>query len=213
MKYLNKYNESEVSIFSQDIKNLIPANLEIVTSNGDFVLKNSDLMINGDLIQIAYYHNTPSESGDPLSDGEPDYLEFDIHFNKNVNGIKLLVDITYGDAMVSEFSIEVPNKLNIIHYTGIRSKYDPETSFGFSDKSIDSLVDFFNSFNHGIKLTSNDLNFLDKDVDSSDGLIDEELEENIQSAGAILSNSAKICCFNSMPSGMASMIRSQWFNC
>ena len=50
MKYLNKYNESEVSIFSQDIKNLIPANLEIVTSNGDFVLKNSDLMINGDLI-------------------------------------------------------------------------------------------------------------------------------------------------------------------
>ncbi len=167
MKHLIKYNESDnISIFSQDVKKVIPKELKIVTSNGDFILKNTDLMINGDLVQIVYYHNTPSKSGDPLSDGEPDYLEFDLHFNKNVNGIKILVDITYGDAMVSEFSIEVPNKVNIIHYTGIRSKYDPETIFSFSDESIHNLVEFFNSFSHGIKLTTNDLNFLDKDNDS-----------------------------------------------
>ena len=123
-------------------------------------------MLNGDLIQMAYYQNTPEESGDVLSDGEPDYLEFDIHIDKNERGIKLLVDITYGDSMVCEFSIEAPNKINVIHYTGINSKYDPDTHFGFTDETINDLVKLFNSFNHGLKLTSDDFNFIDKDLDS-----------------------------------------------
>lgn len=106
------------------------------------------------------------EPNDVTNDGEPDLLEFDIHFVKNERGIKLLVDITYGDTMAYEFSIESPNKININHYTGIGSLYDSETHFGFTDESISDLIKFFNSFNHGIKLTSKDLAFLDHHKDS-----------------------------------------------
>ena len=164
-KHIKKYNEG-TSIFNQEIKNFFPDKIYLSKTNGDWELDKKDIMLNGDLIQMAYYQNTPEESGDVLSDGEPDYLEFDIHIDKNERGIKLLVDITYGDSMVCEFSIEAPNKINVIHYTGINSKYDPDTHFGFTDETINDLVKLFNSFNHGLKLTSDDFNFIDKDLDS-----------------------------------------------
>ena len=94
------------------------------------------------------------------------FLEFDIHTSRNERGIKLNVDITYGDSMASEFSIESPNKINVIHYTGINSKYDPKTYFGFTDETINDLVNLFNSFNQDFKLTSDDFKFIDKDPDS-----------------------------------------------
>ena len=168
VKHIKKYNEitNSTSIFSQEIKNFFPDKIYLSTTDGDWELDKKDIMLNGDLIQMAYYQNTPEESGDVLSDGEPDYLEFDIHIDKNERGIKLLVDITYGDSMVCEFSIEAPNKINVIHYTGINSKYDPDTHFGFTDETINDLVKLFNSFNHGLKLTSDDFNFIDKDLDS-----------------------------------------------
>lgn len=164
MRHLKVFNESEgVSIFSQEIKNFFPDKIYISTTHGDWELDKNDLMLNGDLIQMAYYHNPSKESNDALSDGEPAYLEFDIHIDRNERGIKLLVDITYGDSMVSEFSIEAPNKINVIHYTGINSKYDPETYFGFTDETINDLVNLFNSFNHGLELSSDDFKFIDKD--------------------------------------------------
>ena len=164
MRHLKVFNESEgVSIFSQEIKNFFPDKIYISTTHGDWELDKNDLMLNGDLIQMAYYHNPSKESNDALSDGEPAYLEFDIHIDRNERGIKLLVDITYGDSMVSEFSIEAPNKINVIHYTGINSKYDPETYFGFNDETINDLVNLFNSFNHGLELSSDDFKFIDKD--------------------------------------------------
>ena len=164
MRHLKIFNESEgVSIFSQEIKNFFPDKIYISTTHGDWELDKNDLMLNGDLIQMAYYHNPSKESNDALSDGEPAYLEFDIHIDRNERGIKLLVDITYGDSMVSEFSIEAPNKINVIHYTGINSKYDPETYFGFTDETINDLVNLFNSFNHGLELSSDDFKFIDKD--------------------------------------------------
>ena len=58
------------------------------------------------------------------------------------------------------------NKINIVHYTSVGSKYDSETHWGFTHESIDDLVKFFNAFNHGIELTSEDLNFLDENYDS-----------------------------------------------
>ena len=99
-------------------------------------------------------------------------LEFDIHFVKNDRGIKLLVDITYGDHMACEFSIETPNKINIIHYSGVGAKYDSETHWGFSDESIRDLVKFFNAFEHGISITEEDLSFLDEKYDSYQHNID-----------------------------------------
>ena len=164
-KHIKKYNEG-TSIFSQEVKKFFPDKIYLATTHGDWEFEKKDLMLNGDLIQMAYHHNPSEDSKDVLSDGEPDFLEFDIHTAKNERGIKLLVDITYGDSMVSEFSIEAPNKINVIHYTGINSKYDPETYFGFTDETINDLVKLFNSFNHGLKLTSNDFKFIDKDPDS-----------------------------------------------
>ena len=167
MRHLKPFNRSRhVSIFNQEVKNFFPDKIYLVTTQGDWVLDKKDLMLNGDLIQMSYYHNPSEKSNDVLSDGDPAYLEFDIHFNKNERGIKLLVDITYGDAMASEFSIEAPNKINVIHYTGVNSKYDPKTHFGFTDKTINDLVNLFNSFNHGLKLTPADLKFIDKYHDS-----------------------------------------------
>ena len=205
-RHIKKYNES-TSIFSQDVKNFFPDKIYLSTNNGDWDLDKMDLMLNGDLIQMAYYHNPSGKSNDgdlvevdidksqklpqsqsqnkleldsesnvDLISGEPHYLQFDIHTNKNERGIKLLVDITYGDSMASEFSIEYTTtgatastgetKINVIHYTGINSKYDPETYFGFTDETINDLVNLFNSFNHDFKLTSDDFKFIDKDPDS-----------------------------------------------
>lgn len=171
MKHLKRFFEHGISYFDQNIKRVIPNKLEIVTDNGNYSLTRCDLMLNGDLIEIVYYHNTPSKNnGDVLVDGEPDYLDFDIHVMKKNNGmesnpdtLRLDVDITYGDAMVSEFSIEMPNKVDVIHYTGKGSKYDPDTFFGFTDESLDSLVSFFNSF--GFKLSKEDFKFIDKEND------------------------------------------------
>jgi hypothetical protein len=173
MKYLKKFNEHQISIFDQAWKTLLPDKLNIITSTGDWELKKKDVIINNNLIQITYYQNTVDKSGSVTSDGEPDYLCFDIHLTKNNTGetanpdkLKLLVDITYGDAMVSEFTIEAPNKINVVHYTSIGSKYDPKTMFAFTDDSIGDLINFLNRMSPNYKLTYTDFNFLDSDPKS-----------------------------------------------
>ena len=172
---------NDISIFQQDwFEKLLPDTFKIVShpnlkklnSDGtlsdidtlkkEYTLEKNDCTIDNDLVQFNYYQNTVKKPGDVIDDGEPDILEFDIHFVKNESGIKLLVDITYGDNMSYEFSIETPNKINVIHYTGIGSKYDSETHLGFTHESIKDLVKFFNAFNHGIELTEKDLSFLDE---------------------------------------------------
>lgn len=173
MKYLKKFKElnENISIFNQEWKKLIPKELTILTSNGEFPMKLVDLMINGngDLMQIAYYHS--SFNDDPnavLDDGEPDYLEFDICFTKHddVKLLRMLIDITYGDSMMFEFTVEPPNKIDVAHYNGIGSKYDPETFFSFDDESLEKLVDLLNKFSKHLKLSVDDFKFLDKEEDS-----------------------------------------------
>jgi hypothetical protein len=162
MKYLKRFNEN-ISIFNFDIwKSYLPNDLEIITNSGNWILKKSDVnLLNQNDIQISYHQNAPQNSG------EPNYLEFDIHIVKENSGyvsnsknLKFDVDITYGDTMVSEFSIELPNKVSVIHYTGKCSLYDPDSFFGFSNKSLNELVNFFNRF--GFKISSNDLSFIDE---------------------------------------------------
>jgi hypothetical protein len=168
---IDTLQESRISTFSQDIKSLLPKSIDLINSD-QHKLELKDVMLNGDLIQIAYYHNKFEETGDALSDGEPDYLEIDIHTLKDNDGTKanpdtlrLNIDITYGDSMMFSFTIDKDNGLNVHHYDGINSKYDPESQFYFSDDTIKDLVEFFNRFDD-YQLTPKDFTFLDSDPNS-----------------------------------------------
>ena len=130
-------------------------------------------MLNGDLIQISYFQNTAAEKNDVSADGEPDYLCIDIHTIKendgseaNGNRLRLNIDITYGDAMIFSFTIEEPNKVEPHHYTGIGSMHETETEFHFTDRSLEDLIKFFNSFSDRYNLTKEDFKFLDGDKNS-----------------------------------------------
>lgn len=168
---IDKLDES-ISTFSQDIKSLLPENLNLITTNGQFELELKDVMLNGDLIQIVYYHNTFEKSGESSSDGEPDYLEIDIHTLKDNDGTKsnpdtlrLNIDLTYGDSMMFSFTIDKAKGLKVHHYNGVDSKYDPESTFYFSDDTIKNLVEFFNRFDD-YQLTQKDFTFIDSDPNS-----------------------------------------------
>ena len=174
MKYLKRYNEHEnLSIFGEEWKKLLPKKLTIITQNGEFELVNStgkknepddrpDIVVNGVGSEInAYYYQKAK-----LPSSEPDSLSIDMYLNKNENGIKILVSIIYGESSMSEFSLEAPNKVDVIGYDGIGSLYDPKSFFAFTDESIKELIYFFNSFNNGLKLTTNDFTFLDNKKDS-----------------------------------------------
>ena len=155
--------EGKISIFDQEwFEKMLPEEMEIVSLEDRYILKKNDCTISGDLCQFNYWHAALDEK----ENGEPCTLEFDLHFMKNESGIKIIADITYGDNMACEFSLEAPDKINVIHYTGIGSKYDPDTHWGFSDRSISQLVDFFNSFDHGIRISEKDLSFIDEHPDT-----------------------------------------------
>ena len=137
----------------------------VINYKGDFFkFKKSNIMLHSDMIQITYSSvpgdvKTSTKKGDIW--GSPDTLEFDIYFAKEDN-IVLNIDITYGDAMVCEFSVEVPNKIKVIQYTSYHSKFDPSnTVFGFDDDSLESFVKFLNNFS-GMKLKKEDFKFLDQ---------------------------------------------------
>jgi GMP synthase-like glutamine amidotransferase len=165
-------NNGRISIFDKEAwQKFLPKKLKLVTNNGNFELQQTDLTINGDLLQIIWYQNTVKGPNDANKDGEPDTIQFDVHMVKTNNGsesnpdnLKLNIDITYGDAMVSAFSISIPGEIVVSHYTGFGSKYDPDTEFGFEDETIKQLVEFFNRF--GFTLDSKDFTFIDKYKDT-----------------------------------------------
>jgi len=175
MKYINSFNKSNTSnhfsILDSHIKDLLPKRMSIYTQGGggdgggSFELKLSVVTREVDILRVTYSQNNMENcDGDVTADGEPDNLEFDIHFYDNDSGLKINVDVTYGDAVISSFSIEKPDKVTVIHYTGFGSHIDPETHYGLSDDSIKDLIKFFRGF--GFKLKSKDFAFLDKYPDS-----------------------------------------------
>jgi hypothetical protein len=186
MRYLKRFNENDSNnIFDVDWSKFLPETLSIITDNGEFKLerkegktigtKHSTDVINlMNCIQISYKHNTiDSKYGDVTADGEPNYLEFDITLVKDNDGshtnpsnLRLNIELTYGDAMVYHFTINKPNKVKVVHYTGKDSLYDSETYFGFTDESLQELINFFNSF--GFETKPDDFKFMDSDLDSYD---------------------------------------------
>lgn len=156
---------------------MLPKQLTIITLNGRFILKLTDdpssfiSIIGPDQVQITYRHNTMEENnGDACHDGEPDYLEFDLSLSKindgteaNAKNLKIDVDITYGDAMVSEFSISQPNNVNVTYYTGPGATNVKSSMFGFSHESLSELIKFFNRF--GFNLDVKSFKFIDEHLD------------------------------------------------
>lgn len=172
MKYLKSYEnrifgKNYVSILDEDIEKYLPQKMDIYTmggggdGGGNYKLKLDAVTREIDILRVPYSQNTPENTGgDVTADGEPDTLEFDIHFIHLDSKLKINVDLTYGDSMVSSFSLEQPNKINVNHYTGLGSNIDPESHFGLCGESIKGLVLFFNRF--GFQLHEKDFTFLDK---------------------------------------------------
>lgn len=179
MKYLKLYEdfENRISILNVEAwKKLLPKKLTIINDNGDWELELSNVNnIGGDNIQIDYYQNTPTKNGgDVLADGEPDYLGIEIITVKDNDGthanskdLRINVNINYGDAMVSQFSIdEKNNEVNVSYYTGKGSMHDPNSNFSFKDDSLKELINFFNRFSDRLKLSLDDFTNIDQDPNS-----------------------------------------------
>jgi hypothetical protein len=184
MKYLKRFNESfpgdnieatisNGNIFANDDvrklkvtstiydpawEKLLPETMTIYYHDKNYSFKKGNIMLLGDLIEIGYDSNPENPWGCP------DLLEFDIYFTKDndSNKIRMTVDITYGDLMACEFSLEAPNKINVIEYTSYHSKFDPSnTAFALENESLDAFISFLNKFD-GIKISREDTKFLDK---------------------------------------------------
>jgi len=164
---LGKSNESNnVSLVDPNFRDFLPQTIEIITSNGEYTLELSDVQMTFPKLWVAYHHSTPEKTGDVLTDGEPDYLGFDFNFQKVNDTFEINVENTYGDAMMFEFKLTPPNEVKVGHYNGVNSKFDPDYSFAYSEKSIKDLIDFFNRFTIGFELSREDFNFLDSRKDS-----------------------------------------------
>ena len=176
MKYLKSFENKEhtkghFSILYSDIKNLLPKKVSIYTmggggdGGGNYDLTIGEITRETDILRVCYDQNTVNKTGgDVTADGEPDLLEFDMHFYDQNGKLKINVDVSYGDAMISSFSLEKPNKVNVIHYTGFGSNVDPDTHYGICDDSIKDFIKFFNSF--GFTLNPKDFSFIDKYPDT-----------------------------------------------
>ena len=117
-----------------------------------------------DMVQVTY------DTADGEIWGVPDTLEFDVYFvkpgGKLNKDIRVDVDITYGNLVVSEFSVTSPDIVNVIQYTSYHSKFDPSnTVFAFDEESINKIIKFLNTFN-GINVQRDQFNFLDEDPNS-----------------------------------------------
>lgn len=162
MRYLENFTGFDkkwhFDFYKKDWEKCLPKEMTLIYSDGthDFTLGN--VMLNGDLVEVTYEHKLRDKWG------SPDTLEFDFYFIEDVkeNNTKINVDITYGDYMACEFSIKAPNQVSVIQQTSYHSKFDRDGDvFALSDNSIGELVNFFNRL-PGIKLTRNDLRFLDR---------------------------------------------------
>jgi len=151
---IKRFNEG-ISIYQVDLKRMMPNQLTINQSGKEVTYKIGEITKNFDMIQCPYVNEEIW--------GFAETLELDLYIdnNENDNEIKLSVDITLGDAMVSEFSLEAPNKVSIIQYTSYHSKTDQSnTVFAFTDNSLQDLIDFFNEF-QGFRFSTSDFKFLD----------------------------------------------------
>ncbi len=185
MRYLKRFNEEfkGVSIFdSTKWRHFLPKSLTLVTDTGKWTLNlpeeqngvghATNITNLANAIQITYRQNTTNDKweGNPVKDGEPDFLGIDITMLKknigttaNPDTLTLRFEITYGDSMKSEFTVNKEG-VKVDHYDGFGSMVDPKTRFGFDDESLKGFVRFINcfGFNHSVE----DYSFIDSNLDS-----------------------------------------------
>ena len=141
--------------YHYDWKSNLPKSISIIQRDKEATFKRGNVMMHFDMVQVTYESNIW---------GFPSTLEFDFYFLKDVNkeNFKIDIDITLGDAMVCEFSLESPNKVSVIQYTSWGSKTDPSnTVFALQDKSLKDFINFLNLFD-GFNLNVGDFKFLDR---------------------------------------------------
>jgi hypothetical protein len=129
-----------------------------------YKFKKDNIMLHSDMVQITYASTPLNSNQEGEIWGVPDTLEFDVYFAKDdqTDKIRMTVDITYGDLMACEFTVEPPNKVKVVEYTSYHSKFDPSnTVFGLVDDSLQSFINFLNRF-EGMKLKKEDFKFLDQ---------------------------------------------------
>lgn len=142
-------------IYNYDWNKHLPQYITAIQRHNTRTFKLGNVMKHFDMVQVTY-------EGHEF--GQPDTLEFDFYFLKPVDKphFKIDIDITLGDAVVCEFSLESPNKVHVIQYTSWRSKTDPSnTVFALEDDSLKDFVNFLNLFN-GFNFKVSDFKFLDK---------------------------------------------------
>jgi hypothetical protein len=151
---IRRFNEQLLSIYDPSWEKLLPTELSIIKDKDKYSFVKGNVMLHSDMLQITY---SIKES----IFGFPDTLEVDIYFLKVDGKIKMDIDITLGDEVVSEFSIYPPNNVSVIQDTTIGSKFDPSnTIFAFDNVSLQKFVDFLNKFNHGLQLNIENFKFL-----------------------------------------------------
>lgn len=129
-----------------------------------YKFKKDNIMLHSDMVQITYASTPLNSNQEGEIWGVPDTLEFDVYFAKDdqTDKIRMTIDITYGDLMACEFTVEPPNKIKVIEYTSYHSKFDPSnTVFALVDDSLQSFINFLNRF-EGMKLKKEDFKFLDQ---------------------------------------------------
>jgi hypothetical protein len=159
VKHLVRFNES-VDIYQVDWHNIAPKELTVIKDDRQTQFEVGNIMKHFDMVQVTY----DTKGGEIW--GVPDTLEFDLYFvkpgGKLNKDIRIDVDITYGNLVVSEFSITSPNIVNVIQYTSYHSKFDPSnTVFAFDEESLSKIIKFLNSFN-GVDVQRDQFNFLDE---------------------------------------------------
>ena len=181
MKYLKRFNEN-ISIYDPKWEELLPETI-LVLKGQDYGIdkwpyKKGNVMLNADMLQISYDINewmapdtfeidiylvkddSQERRGDFTTVLKSGSIDYDRSPGKYIPNLRLDVDMTFGDEMAVEFSISKKG-VQVYQDTTYGSKFDPSnTLFAIGDESLQKLVDFFNAFNHGVKLSIEDFNFL-----------------------------------------------------
>lgn len=133
---LKRFNEQvdDEMIYQDHFQDLLPQTLSVSKNGQKTTYIKGNVMKHSDMLQIVY-------SSDDL--GIPGDFELDLYFVQN-GDLKIDVDMTYGDLMAVEFSLEKPNRVHLI---------DKVDDFKISIDSLESLLPFFNQlkFNLTIK--------------------------------------------------------------
>ena len=176
MKYIKTYKifeADETFMYDPSWEEILPVYIKVIKGDPQnplrLVYKKGISRHLGPEVQIPYetIEENEGEISRPGYVGRenPDTLEFDIYWSYNLNnrGLSITVEVNYGDLIACEFSIEPPNKIEVIRYTSLHSKDDTSnTIFALDDESLESFCHYMNRWDNGIHINREDLRFMDQ---------------------------------------------------